>query len=144
MSEVVVPSRQEMFNRAWNGLKSQGFTRCRQEGNSMDPSCMYDDGQGHHCAWGWVDPEGTATMDGYFLSGTVRNLADRGIGLAARLSYEDQGFAVELQVAHDNSPTPEEMQTELRRIASKYHLAVPGDVAIQVSTANFGGGEVAQ
>lgn len=129
----IVPSRQEMFNRAWEGLKSQGFERCHSDnepelrGRTDIPGCLYDNGKGHHCAWGWVDPEATRVIDGRYQTGTVGALASMGVGLAAHLNEGDLSFAADLQGAHDGTGTPERMQEALRRVATKYALVVPAE-----------------
>lgn len=111
-----IPSRQEMFNRAWRGLKSQGFMRCTDGG-----VCVYDDGHGHHCAWGWVDHESW----GYW--GSVNRLYGEGIGVAGVLDYDDCEFARDLQMAHDDSHEPAAMEEALRWLAQHYMLTIPSE-----------------
>ncbi len=118
-------TNQEMFNRAWNGLKSQGFTRCTQEPDSLDTTvsqCLYTSKDGtKHCAWGWVD-----TSIKYEQStGWVSNLKTRGIGLAADLTDEQMGFVSELQGCHDRCENPQDMHDSLINLASRYELSVP-------------------
>jgi hypothetical protein len=127
-------TKQEMFDRAWNGLKGQGFTQCHSDripalkGRMDVPGCLYDDGEGHRCAWGWVDPDGTSLATrGEYLSGGVDRLQRKGIGLAAHLSLKDLSFAQALQAAHDNCYTPEDTEQALRRVAKEWGLTVPGE-----------------
>jgi hypothetical protein len=126
-------TRQEMFDRAWTGLKGQGFIIC--DSNNIPalkkmniPGCLYDDGEGHRCAWGWVDPEGTSLATrGSYLFGGVDVLMRKGIGLAAQLNLKDLSFAQALQGAHDGAYTPEDMEASLRRVAREWGLTIPGE-----------------
>ena len=120
MSTNTTPSpltKQEMFNRAVRGLRSQGFTRCMVAGMG----CSYGDGEGHHCAWGWVDTSLANEI------GSVYALRDRGIGVAAQLSTDDVEFAAALQTAHDCGLTPVRMEGSLRALAERHNLTWPED-----------------
>ncbi len=118
MSEV--PSRQEMFNRAWNGLKSQGWKKSLG-GTFTTARCRYVGDGGMRCAWGWVDPGGTWNADG---AGDVRSLRSASIGLAAHLSDSDCDWAKSLQRTHDESDT-HELETGMRRFARTHGLTIP-------------------
>lgn len=88
-------TRQEMFNKAYLGLKSQGFKPCVDaRGHST-----YDDGNGRHCAWGWVDEESWGEQ------GPVLSLKTKLVN-AARDSWEflskDCLFISGLQSCHDD------------------------------------------
>jgi len=119
MADVVVPSRQEMFDRAWNGLKGQGFTRALDSG-VFGGSCKYLADDGKRCAWGHVDTSLTDELD------NVTGLHERGVGLAKFLDEDDLIFAMSLQVAHDAGNSPGKMEESLRRVAERYGLTVPG------------------
>jgi hypothetical protein len=108
----VIMTNQEMFDKAWNGLKSQGFERCL----GLTVCCMYNDGNGKHCAWGWVD-ESLSDEQCY-----VTDLAMEGIGLAATLDEDQLNFAAQLQRAHDRVGS---MEQSLRDLAKRYNLIVP-------------------
>lgn len=115
VSSPTVPTRQEMFDRAVRGLRSQGFARC-----TLHNMCSYDDGQGHHCAWGWVDrgiPSGAA--------GSVMTLKKSNIGIAALLSDKDLDLAQALQNAHDLAEHPADLESRLRAFGEKYGLVWP-------------------
>lgn len=131
MSEI--PSNQELFDRAWNGLKSQNFTRA-----FLGDSCQYAvrDAEGtvvKRCAWGWADPEGTEGCGAV----VVGDLAYDGIGLAGRLRAagflqprSGLALAKSLQQAHDGATDVDEgdvfgMQARLRKVAADYGLTVP-------------------
>jgi hypothetical protein len=122
-------TRQEMFNRAYLGLKSQEFKRCL---DVMTGSCVYA-GQIHlndgtifkgHCAWGWVDPSVSAHH-----TGSVEMLRRRQVGLAANLvgtgQDSDIQFAMQLQQAHDSAITAQDMKALLTNFAQYYDLTIP-------------------
>lgn len=92
-------TRQEMFNKAVIGLRSQGWDRCSID-EAVVERCVYQKRVGdsiRHCAWGWVDQGLTG-----LISGTVSNLRERGIGLAADLSFAEANWADNMQATHDN------------------------------------------
>lgn len=135
VAPVVVPSYQEMFNRAWNGLKGQNWQTCLFKSGD---GCSYDGHNGMKCAWGWVDPEGTKdylnpeTGAMKQVTGTVRSLRNDAIGLAALLNDEQIEFAVDLQIAHDRSVDiygkyDDSMESRMRKVAKKYNLTIPGE-----------------
>ncbi len=123
-TEVEVPSRQEMFNRAWNGLKSQGFERCMALCGGHE-QCAYTDETGtKHCAWGWVDPAAAASGS----AGSVYLLQDEKVGIAGAVDKYDYAmvkFMADLQSAHDSGKTPADMEQHLRSFALKYELEIP-------------------
>lgn len=106
---------QEMFDKAYMGLYSQGFKKCN---NSVH--CVYSDGKGNHCAWGWVDP--TLGAD---VTGRVYSLYQSGVGIAGTLNEGQLNFASDLQGAHDASCTPKHMKRLLNNLAQQYNLLVP-------------------
>lgn len=126
-------TKQEIFDKAWNGLKSQGFERAHD-----GVGCVYymqRDDKVLRCAWGWVDPEATQAGG---CGGSVFTLRDRGIGLAATPEFEVEStyvatpgslmhLAEELQIAHDGheARVPEVMQQNLRAVAARFGLTVP-------------------
>jgi hypothetical protein len=130
-------NRQEAFNRAWNGLKSQGWTPATTS-TFAGPACAYRTPTGLRCAWGWVDPEGTE-LNG---RGTVFDLKKLGVGLAANLNEYDLQFAKELQATHDKVgfqinkvvagglTTPEQLQIAMSAFGRACDLAIPGDISV--------------
>lgn len=113
-----VPSRQEMFDRAWRGLKSQGWKR------AVDHlGCVYSTPDGRRCAWGWVDPDGTSGA-----LGSVRALYENRVGLAGLLRGEDVLFANWLQSVHDLA-VDETLQQAMRSFAAKHGLSIPDEEA---------------
>ncbi len=105
-------TRQEMFNKAVRGLRSQGFRRCTDDLGR----CLYSDNNGRHCAWGWVDE---ASWDAV---GTVRMLP---AGIAATLNDDDLDWAVRLQSCHDKHDSPAGMEEVLRKFADDFNLTWP-------------------
>lgn len=124
MSET--PSRQEMFNRAWNGLKSQKWELSKQDTSDPDydtsmPTCLYKHPtKEQRCAWGWVDTSLSTKV-----SGTVRTLHRTGVGIAGTLSVEDVEWAQELQRTHDAASSSAAMVANLALFAQKYSLTIP-------------------
>lgn len=109
-------TKQEMFDRVFIGLRSQGFTRCVDE----RLQCVYADGNGRHCAWGWVD-----TTLGADTFGTVHTLCMSRVGLAAELSVELLEFASELQRIHDSCIDSDLMEDRLYTFALTHGLSIP-------------------
>jgi hypothetical protein len=134
-------THQEMFDRAVRGLASQGFERCRIGAGGVNYVYrkVREDGFVMHCAWGWVDTEGAGAAESAF-AGDVYWLRLRGIGLAAELSDDDvevnngdlplDGFAIELQKAHDRGTSPNLMVSQLQRVSENFGLTWPADVAV--------------
>lgn len=111
-------TKQEMFNRSYLGLASQGFVRCR----NWQGHCVYADtvnGQERHCGWGWVDKSLTNEI------GDVLKMRTLGRGLAAYLTGEELDFARSLQSIHDSNDIPSEMKHDLIQLAQHYDLTVP-------------------
>lgn len=133
--EETTLTKQEMFNRAWIGLRSQTFERAAQPNGY----CEYKMENGKRCAWGWVDQEHAERIRGDVYDG---NRA--GVGLLANLNPEDLLFARELQVAHDYARArrstavshldlaaakynylPLEVENNLRKLAAFHNLSIP-------------------
>ena len=111
-------SKQEMFDRAVSGLRSQGFERCQVNGESV-----YGDSEGRHCAWGWVDPVVSTKPEycRYFVTGLMTD----GVGLAASQDLTGIAFATQLQWCHDDSRTPSTMERRLRQLGEREELVWP-------------------
>lgn len=108
-------TRQEMFDRAFRGLASQGWRRAVNEHGA----CQYLTEDGRRCAWGWVDPDDTTNA-----TGTVLTLRAAGCGLAAHLLPDDLRFARALQIAHDQAPD-DELEASMRKFAEDWALTCP-------------------
>ena len=130
-------TKQEMFDRAWRGLKVQGFARAVRmttveertlPNGRLEPEaeiCCYLDSNGNRCAWGHVDPEGTATNPAM----TVTDLRVHRIGIAASLTDDGVEFARELQRAHDAPYSAIGVERDMRQVAEKHGLTIPDEVA---------------
>lgn len=125
---MTIISKQEMFDRAWNGLKAQGW----RVSYKKDVGCVYKMQDGNkvlRCAWGHVDPEGTEHCESSASVETLRNLS---IGLAGFLDYGQLDFACALQQAHDRhrpsgSKVSRTMAEDFRRLAAFEGLTIPGE-----------------
>ena len=117
-------TKQEIFDRAVRGLRSQGFKRAWQasESHPSEGYCKYLTSDGLRCAWGWVD-QSLGTED----HGDIWTLRWRGIGLAASLDGDLALFARRLQAVHDLAKDHLEMETELRSFAKAQNLTWPED-----------------
>lgn len=115
---MTVPSRQEMFDRAVLGLRSQGWVR------SVDyvGVCTYELPDGRRCAWGWVDPAGTSGR-----SGTILSLYNQRVGLLAELTYDVVNWAYGLQGVHDAkiNNNPSALECAMRAFAALHGLTFP-------------------
>ncbi len=122
-------TRQEMFDKAVRGLRSQNWERSVDK----DGYCVYDDGQGKHCAWGWVDEslwgsDSPHTFAPKYRSVNVNGLCTQGVGVAGKLSSEELWFAQALQLCHDEGRVNNEpLEPRLRALALKYNLVFPED-----------------
>ncbi len=120
-SESEVPSRQEMFNRAWNGLRSQGWRKAMRN----EATCTFLTADGLRCAWGWVDPEGTV-VNGMSRLGGVMSLHLERHGIAGLLSLQDAEFASKMQCAHDDAGNGA-LRAAMVQFAKDYGLEIPSE-----------------
>lgn len=119
-------SEQELFNKAYLGLKSQGFVKCEaleidEHTGEEEPVCRYTL-NGNHCAIGWV-------CDGY------QQLPEETAALAStchtylniKISQSREVFIRKLQKLHDEdeSSTPEGMMKGLEEAAGLFNLTIP-------------------
>ncbi len=112
-------TKQEMFNRAVRGLRSQGFQRCGVNHPTGFES-LYADGE-KRCAWGHVDPSLTRANSTFY----VESLAADKIGIAPSLDVDSLEFAKQLQWCHDDSQLPGLMERRLRRLGEREKLSWP-------------------
>ena len=112
-------TKQEMFNLAVRGLRSQGWVRAF---DTVRGGCVYETSEGLRCAWGWVDRELTSAV-----CGTVGRLYDDGVGLAAKLDAERLAFAAELQRIHDYEELLPSMEARFRELGERHNLEWPND-----------------
>jgi hypothetical protein len=109
--------RQEWFNKAWAGLKSQGFERSV---NSND-TCYYRGTEGRRCAIGWLMPDENYRPEFEGNAATADIISACGINP----TDSNMGWLCNLQSMHDGYHTPEEMVVALRRFAEQSGLVVP-------------------
>ena len=103
-------TKQELFDVIVRGLDSQGWVRC----GDANGDCIYSDGNGNHCAIGWLAPECPKeyckTLS-FFLSEFRPDLSTQAID-----------FFVDAQYYHDSAKTPDEMRSNFKRLAADYDL----------------------
>ena len=119
--------KQEIFNKAYLGLKSQGFAK------SFDGKvCLYRDTEGRKCAVGYLIPDElySVDMEGWVVSILVERFPE----IAKILGVQDSdgpipvsflSFLDELQMCHDFGHTPEKMEKNLQDFAHDCSLTVP-------------------
>lgn len=128
-------TRQEMFTKAWNGLKAQNW-QCAGAAKSDGLSfrCLYRDEQGRKCAMGHLlDDDYSPAMENL----TAAQLVER-FGLGSKFPIEtdeDRNFLFDLQFAHDNAQSSQQdtaavMIENLCIVAKKYNLHTPEPVDI--------------
>lgn len=110
-------TKQEMFDLAVRGLRSQDWTRAY---SVIKGRCVYETENGERCAFGWIDRSLTA-----FDQGNVYRLNDLNIGLAANMGLDELSFAYFLQRAHDDNPKNEDMELAFQKIAKDFDLIWP-------------------
>jgi hypothetical protein len=135
-------TKQEIFDKAVNGLAGQGFIRSRQteddeEVGESRTKCLYRGLGGTKCAVGHLIPDDV--YEEWFNSYGVNSLPSN-VLLAAGLaesslpgdfeSYRgvlvpERYFIGNLQLAHDESETPAEMKSRLLSLGVKYSLVIP-------------------
>lgn len=114
-------TKQEIFNKAYLGLKSQGFKRS----GTVDQPCMYNGPNNTHCAIGWVIPN---LPESHSIKKIAINFPEKLLGIVAVNNFEllqILPFLRRLQTAHDEGFTPTEMQRDMLHIAKDFNLEVP-------------------
>jgi hypothetical protein len=125
-------TKQEMFDRAWKGLESQGWATSYGVLSNGVPACRYAtrDENGvvqARCAWGWVDPVNTDRAAEFAYEGlSVTDLARKEFGLAAKLGIDALEFAQELQEVHDGCQWDgTSLRDGMVALARRFGLTVP-------------------
>lgn len=111
-------NRQEIFDKAWNGLKAQGFRRSADEHGS----CLYRGPNGLKCAIGHCISD--EAFNHRWEGSRDEPFKAAGVGGWGSQKYE---WAIELQNAHDTASDPSDMEGGLRRFAKKHKLTIPGE-----------------
>lgn len=107
-------ANQKAFNKAYRGLKKQGF---EQSLNEDGETCMYRGIDGRRCAAGWIIPDSKyhKGMEFHVVAALDTSL----------FGGADEGFVEELQSAHDISDCPSDMRKRLVSLADRRGLTVP-------------------
>lgn len=110
-------ARQNLFNDAFLGMKSQGFRKCGD-----DFGCNYRGLDGLKCVIGHCIPD-----DKYSVNLENSTPEDAVVFNVLKELYPniDSTFAYELQCCHDFSDSPVEMETALRSFALDNDIKVP-------------------
>lgn len=137
-------AKQAAFNGAVRGLSWQEWKRCMRP-EAVKNGCVLSDGQGRHCAVGWLIPEDKQPCDGVgdswtayynkllhpaFISWLNSRRWTRGTALNNPLKegIEFKGFLAHLQNAHDDAVSAEHMKNAFIRIGKNHKLVWPKDV----------------
>ncbi len=113
--------KQDYFNKAYTGLKNQGFKRCMGRiGKCSDEVCLYRSGD-LKCAVGHIIPDTFYTEDfeGKDASSVMSML------LEGSPDFEGAKFLTGLQSCHDRSYDERSMEANLQFFANRYGLEVP-------------------
>jgi hypothetical protein len=109
-------TRQEIFNVAFLGMKSQGF-KMSVNGNGV---CAYRSPNGLKCAVGFLIPDDkySKSLEGLSASSEVI------LGIT-EVSPHDKRFLKDLQEIHDISFSPDNMSYDLKVFAENHRLTIP-------------------
>jgi tRNA(Met) C34 N-acetyltransferase TmcA len=112
-------TKQEIFNKAYAGLKAQGFQRAVRDAGPL-AICQYRGRNGLKCAIGHLIPDENycPTLEGKGAELlVVREAAN--IPLDVPIS-----FLVDLQTCHDAGSSPEAMKRSLTVFSHQYNLKI--------------------
>lgn len=109
-------SRQEIFDLAYLGLKSQEWQKSKADWGS----CAYRGMGGLKCAIGHCMPDSEYTGDLEGLGGGDSDVLD-----VIKFDHMDATFVTILQFAHDSASSPTDMEDTFGRIADMYGLSIP-------------------
>lgn len=120
-------SRQEMFNKAYNGVIEQG---CQAYNHEMS-QCVYRNGN-QRCAVGHI-MKGCIPEDSNLWAhdGTVKDVLDvaDAVGQELPFDWDDEKFLHEMQRVHDNLVDDEDFvdnfKNRMSNFARKYDLVCP-------------------
>lgn len=115
--------KQEIFNKAFLGLKAQGFNQSITD----TKKCLYRGPDGMKCAIGHIIPDELYKKNWDVKSKTVDFLPNTlwkklGIDWLSNNMYQ---FLMALQRIHDNCRNPELMEARYREFARENNLSVP-------------------
>lgn len=124
-------TKQQLFNNAWNGLKSQGWQKSiaikPYSSAIIEGACRYRGPENRRCAIGWSIPD-----DKYELGMEGSTPSSRYIQKAANIPVKLADWAVVLQRVHDSidmNQQPETiaalMEKGMRKFAKDFDLTIP-------------------
>lgn len=111
-------NNQEVFDKAYLGLKSQGF----QQSINEHGKCVYRSKGKHRCAIGHCIPDNLYKPD---IEGTCATFMVSMLDYQTLFSDVDGYFLDDLQNIHDEYKDPEMMELKLKEFAKKHDLTVP-------------------
>lgn len=107
---------QEVFDKVYLGLHSQGFRRSINEHNM----CRYRGDYGRKCAAGWIIPDNL-----YSDKMESEGVAGLHVFRVVYSLVENVEFLRLLQMVHDSYNQPDKMKAELEALAKRRGLAIP-------------------
>lgn len=117
-------NKQEIFNKVWNGFKSQDWKR------SVDhaANCMYRDPSGFKCAVGHLipDEEYSSEMEGSTVWSLVEEMNILSEGFQEELK-EEMAFIGRLQTIHDFEALSHSLKYLLEELAKNHNLQIPSE-----------------
>lgn len=134
-------NRQEIFNTVYIALRNQGWIRSVPDN---DITCQYRIGS-LKCAFGHLIPDDLyhplfeRHPALYLIAGDKNDggyqAVDNSIGVFtkfrewadANISSDDHGFIQDMQIAHDNGTSPDNMKERFDKNARKYELDIPDE-----------------
>jgi len=110
--------QQELFNKAWLGMKSQGWQKSASGG-----TCWYRSPDGKRCAVGWLIPDDK--YEQWFEGHGVISEITEAIGCSAT---DDSRYWLErLQSLHDDEFSQSSREVRFRLFARDEDLTIPGE-----------------
>jgi hypothetical protein len=115
---------QELFDKMWTGLKSQGFKQSLRESDEHGSTdCALRGDNGRKCAVGHVIPD--ELMNPCMEAQSAVNALVRNMWLEG--TEEQINFMALMQNIHDESRTPILMETSIREFAARKGCKIPGE-----------------
>jgi hypothetical protein len=114
-------NEQKLFDKAYKGIKSQGF-----EKSGGKDSCLYTsekNGRTYHCAIGWIcegsqmPAECVSPKDSTFWTSLELDIT--------LIPESRRDFLYKLQSIHDHAENPDDMQKRAIKFAEKHGLTIP-------------------
>lgn len=113
-------THQEIFDKAWLGLKAQGFKRAWDESHQQ---CVYRAPDGLRCAIGHCIPDEVYDPEMEKL-GAINGLLGE-FTLGGIFYGVDVYWLIRLQACHDDCDGAQDMEEALRFFAAAWQLTIP-------------------